>query len=147
MQYTPGRIVVMALNGEVVVERTIDADLFGESGLALHPTLGTGTADGEPRPDPQAQHYTITHVPSGCALGTQPIRGETFAREALERIAGLAEAYPDAIRWTEARPFASPEIARLASRLAHWIVVGCAARGTLASRRSRPPTDSTTQIT
>jgi len=142
MHYTDGRIVVKALNGVVVVDRTIDADLFGESGLALHPTLGTGSADGEARPDPQETRYTITHIPTGCALGTRPIRGEAFAREALERIASLAEQYPEGIRWTEDRPFASPEIARLAGRLIHWIVVDCAARSTLASRHIRPQTDN-----
>jgi hypothetical protein len=142
MHYIAGRIVVKALNGEVVVDRTIDAELFGESGLALHPTLGTGSADGEVPPNPQELLYTITHISTGCALGTRSIRGETFAREALERIAGLAEEYPDGIRWTEDRPFASPEIARLAGRLIHWIVVDCAARSTLASRQARLPTDN-----
>jgi hypothetical protein len=143
MQYTAGYIVVKALSGEVVVDRAIDAVLAGTSGLAYHLALGTRSSGGEGDPDTQKQLYTITHIPTGCALGSLPIQGEAFAREALEKVASLSEQYPESIEWRQARPFASEEIARLAGQLIHWIMADVYARSKLATRlqhaRATPP--------
>ena len=132
MHYTAVRIVVQAMSGDVVVEREVEAMLAGESGLAFHPAL----VEDHPGGDPEAlvPLYTVTHVPTGCALGSLPIRGEAFAREALEKIAQIQERYPHSVRWQDERPFASEEIARLACQLIHWILVEAWARSTLAAR-------------
>ena len=123
MHHTTGRIVVKALIAAQVLDRAIDAVLTGDSGLAYH--LAPDADPVESGREPQAQFYSITYVPSGCAPNpVLPIRGEKLAREAIEQIAALAEQCPDCIWWNEKRPFSSVETVLLVEQAVYRIVVG-----------------------